>query len=616
MAVVAVPVVGDEHIGVLLAQDRGQPLPRLDDVGQVEAVRRRVLLPAGHARVGVAEPGDALRAEHRRRRLHLLNPAIARPTPLGARSSGDSPSSPSVATTITTRWPSAAARAIEPPVVMASSSGWAWRNTSVDTIEGSIGTRRFPGAVLSSGGQLDVGGRGEGSCCARLDHDHMGGHARRRSGGRPRRRAAVSARRGSSASATRRSRARPAAGPATPTTARRNVDALGADRVLRQRGRTPPSRSPAATGRSRPRLHRRRRQRDEPRVLGRADATRRRRARRLQARPRLLQRPSGRQGQALMLQQFADDAQRQGRDGADRREQLRLRRHRAGCIKDFLLSPSWWHELLQRRLEREGVLHDRRTSHSADRPTSRARSSTCARRCSTPATPTARTRSSCRRTRRRCRAARGSATRSRATPGRRPAVAASGTTTPTGPTTPRSPTIDTRCATAPRRPALPQLDASSTPERARRSPAVREHRRPARGEGRRELDQRRRGRQDRVGQPGPHRRPRSSARTSCRRTCHPNYWGQLALRNCLRQAYNGGAPRGGTCTPRHGPQRPRRAEHDVDVILGSLRSPSAPEHARGGSLRSGGWRCGAGSLPRSLCSGGSLRSRSLGDLRR
>ena len=29
---------------------------------------------------------------------------------------------------------------------------------------------------------------------------------------------------------------------------------------------------------------------------------------------------------------------------------------------------------------------------------------------------------------------------------------------------------------------------------------------------------------------------------------HPNYWAQLALRNCLTQAYNGGAPRGGTCT--------------------------------------------------------------------
>jgi hypothetical protein len=29
---------------------------------------------------------------------------------------------------------------------------------------------------------------------------------------------------------------------------------------------------------------------------------------------------------------------------------------------------------------------------------------------------------------------------------------------------------------------------------------------------------------------------------------HPNYWGQLALRNCLRQAWNGGAVRGGACT--------------------------------------------------------------------
>ena len=29
---------------------------------------------------------------------------------------------------------------------------------------------------------------------------------------------------------------------------------------------------------------------------------------------------------------------------------------------------------------------------------------------------------------------------------------------------------------------------------------------------------------------------------------HPNYWGQLALRNCLRQAWNGGAPKAGGCT--------------------------------------------------------------------
>jgi hypothetical protein len=29
---------------------------------------------------------------------------------------------------------------------------------------------------------------------------------------------------------------------------------------------------------------------------------------------------------------------------------------------------------------------------------------------------------------------------------------------------------------------------------------------------------------------------------------HPNYWAQLALRNCLTQAYNSGTPKGGTCT--------------------------------------------------------------------
>lgn len=29
---------------------------------------------------------------------------------------------------------------------------------------------------------------------------------------------------------------------------------------------------------------------------------------------------------------------------------------------------------------------------------------------------------------------------------------------------------------------------------------------------------------------------------------HPNYWGQLALRSCVRQAYNGGSPVSGSCT--------------------------------------------------------------------
>ena len=28
---------------------------------------------------------------------------------------------------------------------------------------------------------------------------------------------------------------------------------------------------------------------------------------------------------------------------------------------------------------------------------------------------------------------------------------------------------------------------------------------------------------------------------------HPNFWGEKALRNCVRQAWNAGAPRSGTC---------------------------------------------------------------------
>ena len=47
---------------------------------------------------------------------------------------------------------------------------------------------------------------------------------------------------------------------------------------------------------------------------------------------------------------------------------------------------------------------------------------------------------------------------------------------------------------------------------------------------------------------------------------HPNYWGEKALRNCVRQAYNGGTPRGGTCTrTANGLNAQRRAEHDAAV---------------------------------------------------
>ncbi|MEO5901093.1 MAG: hypothetical protein ABIR68_13345, partial [Ilumatobacteraceae bacterium] len=45
---------------------------------------------------------------------------------------------------------------------------------------------------------------------------------------------------------------------------------------------------------------------------------------------------------------------------------------------------------------------------------------------------------------------------------------------------------------------------------------------------------------------------------------HPNYWGQLALRNCMRQAYNAGAPRGGVCT--HGSGLDAQGEPNMTLI--------------------------------------------------
>jgi len=44
---------------------------------------------------------------------------------------------------------------------------------------------------------------------------------------------------------------------------------------------------------------------------------------------------------------------------------------------------------------------------------------------------------------------------------------------------------------------------------------------------------------------------------------HPSYWGQLAERNCVRQAYNGGAPRGGACV--HGTGLSTRGEPNTTL---------------------------------------------------
>ena len=106
------------------------------------------------------------------------------------------------------------------------------------------------------------------------------------------------------------------------------------------------------------------------------------------------------------------------------------------CVQDWLLSPSWWPELLQRRLEHRRAkftaaniasIHDERRERLP---------ATCAPRCATPATPTRSGHCSRRPTRRLFRMAHSSDTRRAATRGRASAAAVSGTGTPTGRTTP------------------------------------------------------------------------------------------------------------------------------------------------------------------------------------
>ena len=49
---------------------------------------------------------------------------------------------------------------------------------------------------------------------------------------------------------------------------------------------------------------------------------------------------------------------------------------------------------------------------------------------------------------------------------------------------------------------------------------------------------------------------------------HPNYWAQLAFRSCVRQAYNSGTPRGGTCTRLGQRDGQRRTGDDRAVLSG------------------------------------------------
>ena len=131
VAVAAGGVVDGQHVGALLAQDRGQPLGGHAGVGAGERAARRAGRPAGHPGVGVARatpPGRTPSASAAAPQLARRRRAELGPVP---RPSAASPASPPVATTSTTRCPSAAARASVPPVSNASSSGCAWNDTSV-----------------------------------------------------------------------------------------------------------------------------------------------------------------------------------------------------------------------------------------------------------------------------------------------------------------------------------------------------------------------------------------------------------------------------------------------------------------------------------------------------
>ena len=127
------------------------------------------------------------------------------------------------------------------------------------------------------------------------------------------------------------------------------------DGLLRQRlrhGRNDPALPPLEVGRG---LHRRRRQRGEPRLLRRQDVHVQRR-RNLQAGARLLQ--LGRQtGPGVDAPELRRRAQREARRRVDRRQQLQLRVDRAGLRRRLAVLALVVARLLQRRLVGDEQLH-------------------------------------------------------------------------------------------------------------------------------------------------------------------------------------------------------------------------------------------------------------------
>ena len=266
---------------------------------------------------------------------------------------------------------------------------------------------------------------------------------------------------------------------------------------------------------------------------------------RLQARPRLLQRLR-RPGSGARAAVLRRDAQREDDQPLDRRQRLQLRLHRPDVRQRLAAVPVVVEGLLQRRLVGEGELH-RRERHREDDAHQERHPEHQHRDGERRATPPRSTRSSCRTTRR----------RSPAAPGFR--YSESGYTRQnTGgcgfwnndanwANNTALPTINNAVKNGAAQTGLPnvkimELQATMNGRRlCENTVGLLEEKGLATWQSAGAVDKSEWIEQIRTVSTvfGPY---------FVQESLHPNWWGQKAMRNCVRQAYNGGTPRGGTCT--------------------------------------------------------------------
>ena len=231
------------------------------------------------------------------------------------------------------------------------------------------------------------------------------------------------------------------------------------------------------------------------------------------------------------------------------------------CVTNWLTSPSWWKNYCQDDSNMVAMFSAANITTITDQRAQRVqpRQAGDGQRAATPTSRS--TRSSPRPTPRRCRRPRASATARPASRARRSAAAASGTATPTGPATRSS----TRSTTRSRTPiaGMSNVQAARHGRRAQRPQAVREHGRAARGEGRRDLADRGRGRTRPSGCTRSARSRRSSRPTSCRRTRTRTTGASSRCATASARPTTAAPLAAGAARAGHRAQRQGRAEHDA-----------------------------------------------------